>query len=364
MRRRFLAVSLSAAAVALTLSPSTAHADNRPAQGTQSGVSTAAESASVKEIRAHWTPERMRQALRNDLALPKSSQGAERSSSRSGIPPKAGARSAHAASPSTTSTTSTQFMTSAAAADEISVAQEVPYTTAPQYALVGRLFFDDPTGAPHTCSASSIVANNKNTLWTAGHCIHMGDGTGDAGWMKNFMYIPGYRDGNGPLGAWAVKTKITPNSWMESGDLKGSDYAALVLDPHPTHGNLQDRVGAFGYLFASNVTDYSDVYSAGYPGKGYNRTDFTGERMMFCYGNTVDAGPWNPLDDRLSMDCDMGEGSSGGSMVHGKNSTNPQIVGAISHHEADGNGNRISNDQFSSIHDSQAGNVIDAANAA
>ncbi|MDO0938955.1 trypsin-like serine protease [Streptomyces sp. DG2A-72] len=269
--------------------------------------------------------------------------------------------SAHASAPSAKPVNST-FATTAAAASEISVSQEVPYTTAPQYSLVGRLFYREPDGSGHSCSAAVIVSNNRNTLWTAGHCVHMGDGTGDAGWNDMLQFIPGYRDGSGPYGAWTIKSKVVNNEWMSSADFEDADYAAVVLNDHPTWGKLQDNVGAFGYTFTENLTDHPEVYAAGYPGEGYNRTDLNAERMMYCYGDTVDAGPWNPLDDRMSMDCDMGKGASGGPMIEGKNTSDPRIIGAISHYVTDDAGDRNSDDLFSSEHDSKAANTMSAAN--
>lgn len=360
--RLFRAVTLVAGTAALSLSPLTAQA--APASGTHipAGVSISKEQKSDKEIRAHWTPERLRKAARNPEEMRVLKKGHTHAAGESAPAETAGASaSAHSVKPVRTSG-STLTQQAAAAATEISVSQEVPYSTAPQYSLVGRLFFDQPDGSGHSCTAAVIVSNNRNTLWTAGHCVHMGDGSGDAGWMKNMYFIPGYRDGSGPYGAWTVKSKVVNNEWMDSGDMEDADYAAVVLNDHPTWGKLQDNVGAFGYSFTENLTDHSDVYDAGYPGEGYHRTDLNAERMMFCYGDTVDAGPWNPFDDRMSMDCDMGKGSSGGPMIEGKNSTDPRIIGANSHYATDGSGNRASDDLFSSEHDSKAANTMTAAN--
>ncbi|MFJ5901409.1 trypsin-like serine peptidase [Streptomyces sp. NPDC093064] len=244
-------------------------------------------------------------------------------------------------------------------APKISVSQEVPYTTAPQYSLVGRLFFKHPDGSDHSCSAAVIVSKNRNTLWTAGHCVQQRDGSGAAGWNTMTSFIPGYRDGSGPYGSWTIKSKVVNDKWMDTGWTYDADYAAVVLNDHPTWGKLQDRVGAFGYTFTAGLTDHAEVFAAGYPGEGYKRPEFNAERMMFCYGETVDAGPWNPLDDRMSMDCDMGHGSSGGPWIENKNTGDPRIIGTISHHEDSAAGRK----QFSSEHDSKAANTISTANS-
>jgi hypothetical protein len=138
--------------------------------------------------------------------------------------------------------------------------------------------------------------------------------------------------------------------------------AAIVLKPDATYGNLQDKVGGLGYRFG-NQTDYSNVFSYGYPGDGYHRTDMTGERMMYCFGNTEDAVPYWPIDNRLRMHCDMGHGASGGPMFIGAMNYNPQIIGANSHFESDATtGQRIDDSLFSSLHDANAVAVINNAN--
>jgi V8-like Glu-specific endopeptidase len=348
------ATTLAAITTALALTPITAQAADKPQPKEDQNVTVAKESSTDREIRRYWTPERLKNA--KDY-IPKT-QGRHTASSDSQA---SGTSKIFATAPAAKpKNTTTQNL----AATEIAVAQEVPYTTSPAYSIVGKLFFTVPNSTTERrCSASVIVSNNRNTLWTAGHCAHLGDGSGSAGFMENMYFIPGYRDGNGPYGAWTVKYKVVNNDWMDNGDSFDSDYAALVLNPHPTHGRLQDKVGALGYLFQENVTDHNDVYSAGYPGEGYNRTDFTGERMYYCYGNTVDAGPWNPLDDRMSMDCDMGKGSSGGPWITGKSSTDPRIIGNNSHAELDPNtGQRIDDDLFSSEYDSKSANTINTAN--
>lgn len=356
--RRTATLTAATASAALLAFPAQAVPSQN--QTVPPGVSISTEKRTDKEVRSYWTPERMREAINNSSDMPElkksqiptGKQQSEREQQEKHV--NASARSAKPADSQNLQTMATS---------EISVAQEVPYTTSPQYSLVGRLFYKQPDGSPHACSAAVIVSNNRNTLWTAGHCVHMGDGSGSAGFMNTMTFIPGYRDGSGPYGEWTIKSKIVNDDWMASGDAINSDYAALVLNDHPTHGKLQDKVGAFGYYFGENITDHSDVYDAGYPGEGYNRTDMNGARMMYCSGNTVDASSFNPFDDRMSMDCDMGKGASGGPMVIGNNSGNAQIIGTNSHYMDDDAGNRASDDLFSSEHDTKAGNTIDAANS-
>ncbi|MBC9731380.1 trypsin-like peptidase domain-containing protein [Streptomyces sp. TRM68367] len=356
---RFAAAA--AATLAIAVWPTAAHAATATSTSTEQGVDSHEAERTDAQIRAYWTPERMADALRHPVdapTAPASTTTAPRH--EASVPSRPMTASARGILPKTT----TSYSTTAATAT-VSVSQEVPYSTNPAYSLVGKLFFDQPDGSHHVCSASSIVSSNKNTIWTAGHCVHLGNGSGDAGWSQNVYYVPGYRDGNGPYGAWTSAHMYAPSTWTADGDLKESDMAAIVLNSHPTYGSLQTALGgALGYTFADNATDYSDVYTMGYPQDGYQRTDLNGERMMYCEGDSVDASYFNPFDDRLKVDCDMGHGASGGPLVYGTSAGNPQIVGAVSHHESDSNGNRLSDDLFSSEHGANAAAVIRAANAA
>ncbi|MEV5610412.1 hypothetical protein [Streptomyces sp. NPDC052225] len=327
------------------------------------GVAVHSVEESAAQVREHWTPQRRAAAIADPTPLLKARPSAAGTNgAKNAAPDKRVLASADAARPTSKSRT-TEGISPTAAADEISVAQEVPYSTSFPNVIVGRLFFDTPDGKPHTCTASVIVSDNKRTLWTAGHCVHKGDGSGDAGWASNVEFVPGYKDGQEPWGRWYADKLIAPESWTNDGDSKTADLAAIVLKSDATYGNLQDDVGGLGYVFGTE-TDHADVTTYGYPGDGYHRTDMTGERMMFCHGDTEDAVDWWPLDDRLKMDCDMGHGASGGPMFTGALSGNPQIVGANSHFEADAStGERLNDDLFSSQHDVLASNVIDKANS-
>lgn len=354
---RLAATAVAAAALAVIAVPTTASAAPTVTERTATGVDIYTSQASDKEIREHWTPERMKRALASPMDAPKAKPGkgpvdspAKRmklSASAKGVMPKA---------------TTTQL--NAATATTVPVAQEVPYTNNPAYNTVGKLFFDLPDGTPKVCSASSILSNNKNTIWTAGHCVHLGNGSGDAGWMRNIEYVPGYRNGEEPLGRWTAKHMYAPTTWTVDGDTKESDMAAIVLNPTLVYGTLENAVGgALGYQFTENGTDFTDVHTVGYPVEGNNRTDLDGERMMYCRGNTTDNSYFNPFDDRIAISCDMEGGASGGPYIDNLTEGAPIIIGAVSHHEEDQAGNRINDKLLSSEHGANAAAVINAANA-
>lgn len=365
-------LTTTAACTAVLLAGLVAPASAAVPAATPSGVGVDIETKSPEEVLAYWTPERMKRALAAPERLPSVPAGNGKSerafagtsaaeaehvtASADAVQPAAGAAS------STLSTVSSTVSAQAAAAADIAVAQDVPASTSIPNVVVGKLFYTEPDGSAGACSASVIVSDTANTVWTAAHCVHLGDGSGDAGWFSNFQFIPGYKDGQEPWGVWVADREYAPTEWLEEGDSEESDMAAVVLSPSDTYGNIQDNIGALGYQFGS-VTDYDEAFTVGYPGEGYNRTDMDGEQMMYCFGNTEDASSLNPLDDRLKMDCDMGKGASGGPMFIGALSSNPQIVGANSHYESDATTDeRLDDDLFSSTHDANAVAVINAVN--
>ncbi|MGP3980103.1 hypothetical protein [Streptomyces sp. KR80] len=198
-----------------------------------------------------------------------------------------------------------------------------------------------------------IVSNTKNAVWTAAHCLHAGKG---GGFYKNFVFIPAYKNGLTPWGWWFQDRVIVPSKWAIYSDYYSSDLGALIVKKDLLYGNLQDAIGAYGYNFSDGPA-YSDVHSYGYPADGYNRPDSDfgdGEYLMYCRGNTVDGGPWDLLDERLRMNCDMGHGASGGPMVTGIATGNVRIVGVNSHRYTTSSGAWADNHLYSSEHASEA----------
>jgi hypothetical protein len=364
-RRAFFTLTAAAALGASALSVPAA-ATGSAGKTADTAVTVAKAKKTVPDLRKYWTPERMKVAKPVPMPrVPKPSSAAQvptsphlrevpSTVSADAEPPKKAAESRLGALSST--------------ATEISVSQKWPgpLISWPMNAT-GKLFFDDLSGEPHECTASVIVSNTKSALWTAGHCIHEGTG-GQAGFYQNVAFAPAW---NGdapdpaPWGMWDASNLIVPDAWANDETDKSliADFGAVVLSPLPEYGNIQNAIGGYGYSFGSG-SDYQDILDFGYPGDGYNRpdSDFNdAKNLFFCEGNVEDASNFNPLDNRMKMDCDMGHGASGGPMLEGF-PINPQIVGANSHFEANDAGQRISDALFSSEHGVLAVNVINKVN--
>ncbi|MER8073759.1 hypothetical protein ABTZ59_36670 [Streptomyces sp. NPDC094034] len=351
---RLAAATASISLLAIVI-PTTALAAPATPERTTIGVDVYTSKKTDKQIRDYWTPARMKEALSNPAEAPAKSNHSRRTSVESGTQRQELTASVPARG-------FTRERQAKAAVEPISVSREAPVGPP----VVGKLIFTHPNGDVGSCSAASIVSDNENTIWTAGHCIHEGDGSGDAGWMTDILYVPGYRDGAEPIGVWTVAHQYAASAWTQDGDEYEADMAAIVLNTHTSRGTLESAVGAaFGYRFTENETDYPDTLAIGYPNEGYQRTDLNGERMMHCVGETTDASFLNPFDDRIKMDCDMGRGASGGPYVYGEDPFDPRIVGASSHYEGNlTTGQRNSDDLFSSEHGAYAAAVINTANGA
>ncbi|MFF4758432.1 hypothetical protein [Streptomyces sp. NPDC001292] len=144
-----------------------------------------------------------------------------------------------------------------------------------------------------------------------------------------------------PWGKWTATKKVAPTQWTADGDFADADMAAFNVAVPSGYTSLTAAVGALGYRFGAG-SDFSDVIDSGFPGEGYKRTDMDGFKQFYCTGNAEDASDWNPLDDRVKVDRDMGKGASGGPIA----TTEAQIISANSHYETEDDGVTRKNDDL------------------
>lgn len=370
-RSAVTALLLAVALIPATLT--TASADEKPAPAGPD-VTIGKQTTDPQKVRDFWTPERVARALANekkdqagvarDAALAKAAAEANEEKAKS----SASASHLTAEAPRILPAKKSGVSTMAAAADvpEMPVAQEVPFPQNAPAIVVGKILYIDDAGEEHGCSGASIAADGKNTVWTAGHCVHPGDGRGSDGFYDLVLFIPGYKESldtpgeyDAPWGEWVAQSFVAPEAWTQDKDYNEADLAAFTVRAPSGYTNLTDTVGALGYKFGYG-SDWPDIIDSGFPGEGYNRTDMDGYTQFYCTGDVVDAMNWNPLDNRLEMNCDMGAGASGGPMA----TTEGGIVGANSHVDIDDQDQRINDHLYSSDHGDQAVAVINAINDA
>ena len=256
-----------------------AHADISQAQ-------VRAVAAKPNDVRAYWTPARMRAALPlgldglGNLLKPKA-------------PAKAGTTTT-AAGP-----------------------------TAPR--TVGKLFFTTSAGDA-VCSASSVNTPTKNLIITAGHCTNdgpvrcgvLGGSTCPTANFTNFLFVPRYRNGAGPDGSWVGRAVLNHSAWTRSGNLD-YDHALITIAPRAGR-NLVSVIGGNGLamLYGSHQ---NRVRIWGWPAEA----PYDGSTARQCFGNTTSFD--SSGDAQLA--CPMTGGASGGPWFLSMSSASAGFIWAV-----------------------------------
>jgi len=188
----------------------------------------------------------------------------------------------------------------------------VPYTTYP-YCTIGKLFFKQGAGS-YVASAASIGGNG---IWTAGHCVHSGNGQ-PSGWSTNLVFVPGYKDGAAPFGQFTMRQLFCRTNWYQHGNPGGlfEDMGAAIMNPLPSGKKLSQVVGWLG--FAWNFPRNQVWTSLGYPAA----PPFNGQRMFQDTAPYANDGSVPGSPPTIGIGCSMTGGCSGGPWVLGLGSTN------------------------------------------
>jgi hypothetical protein len=180
---------------------------------------------------------------------------------------------------------------------------------------VGRLFFVD-RGEDSSCTATLVTSANRATAVTAGHCVHGFDLIGnDPQWTSKLLFVPGFRDGAMPYGAYAVRAVVTSAAWVADDQRSEYDQAFLVLERPVGVGQPL----AFDLPGGLPATELGYPRAARLPGH-QGRPEFTGQRVARCWGTPVEnpgTPEWPEPRGQWGVPCDMGGGSSGGPRLAG-----------------------------------------------
>ena len=174
----------------------------------------------------------------------------------------------------------------------------------------GKIFGSLP-GGDYSCSGTVITSPLRNLVVTAGHCV-FGQGT----FADNWVFIPGYRNGNAPLEVWPANNLYAPNGWTQTESFT-FDIGMATLDPVGGQ-NIETLLGSRGVAFNDAANQTWDMF--GYPARP-NPTDdgfgdYDSERLIVCDNATSqlieDPGDGPSIGAAL---CFMQQGSSGGGWV-------------------------------------------------
>ncbi|MEU3843908.1 serine protease [Streptomyces sp. NPDC028635] len=130
----------------------------------------------------------------------------------------------------------------------------------PPSARIGALFHAGTTdwAGEHFCTASVVHSPHRDLIVTAAHCLS-GDGSEDE---DDLVFVPGYRYGKAPYGAWPVQRMMLPDGWQAERS-EDSDVAFAVLAPRGGKA-VEDVVGANRFV-TGTTTGASTVTVTGYP---------------------------------------------------------------------------------------------------
>lgn len=242
----------------------------------------AVHTASVTEqhrARTFWTAERMREAT------PRDPEPTERAAMTLKAPRPHGSPSSVAATPA---------LASFPQAGSPWTGGGAVVTTS------GRVFFTFQ-GRTASCTGDAITSQNASTVITAGHCVKY-----QGSWHTNWVFVPGYDNGNAPYGQWTAAKTLTTPQWEASEDINYDVGTAVVA---PLNGRtLTSVVGAQGIQFNGGYN--KPMYSFGFPAA----SPYDGTKLIYCSG---DSSKDFLFSQDHSLGCNMTGGSSGGPWLTG-----------------------------------------------
>lgn len=164
---------------------------------------------------------------------------------------------------------------------------------------IGKVFFT-LGGSDYVCSGNVVTADNKSVVATAGHCVNGGD-ENNGEFATNWVFVPGYENGDAPHGKWEASELFTSNEWASSGNITYDVGFAVMGEQNGS--TIEDAVGATGIEFGAERGQSYDAF--GYPAAA----PFDGETLQSCSGSATDDPQGTGSQ---GIPCDMTGGSSGG----------------------------------------------------
>jgi hypothetical protein len=251
-----------------------------PSAGAAAPPGALAPGASARQALRFWTPARMRRARPIEVPEPSGGGLARASALTEGGDP------------------------SAAAASDFA---PVPDPTAPAFRVNGAVFIVLPHNQGFgRCSGTSVDAPNRSVVITAGHCVNEG---GPGHWFdKDWVFVPGYHDGQRPFGVFVARWIGATAPWLEGSE--NGDVGAAVVSRNERGQTLEAAVGGDRIAFGLPPDQVFDVH--GYP----VAPPFDGATQRLCaatpflghdIASFLMSGPLN-----LALTCEVTGGASGG----------------------------------------------------
>jgi hypothetical protein len=187
----------------------------------------------------------------------------------------------------------------------------------------GKVFFTKG-GAGYVCSGAVINSEARNTVFTAGHCVHGGRG---GTWHSNWVFVPNYYFNDRPVGTWYARQLWSLNGWMNDSD-NSYDIGAVVMWNNSSNQRIADVTGSQGIEWNGSRGQF--VYHWAYPAEP--NPPFNGESLQYCTGTTFNEG-FLGIGGDLGLNCNMQGGASGGIWVRAFNGTWGYTISLNSYHK-------------------------------
>ena len=174
------------------------------------------------------------------------------------------------------------------------------------------LYYDDKKGKDYVCSASAVDSPTKRIVVTAAHCVYAGKNK----YFSNWMFIPGYDNGNKPYGTFQAQHFHVLQDYIHRGNDAGSDWnsdVAFVTTKDSEQGKrLVDAVG--GHKVVTGKTTEFNATIFGYP----HNID-KGLTLQTCSKMTKDTWANRKYHFHTVTGCNLKEGASGGPWLENYN---------------------------------------------
>jgi V8-like Glu-specific endopeptidase len=266
-----------------------------------------ADATVAESIAAYWTPDRMRAAtpIEDSPQLQKAAKAFEA---------KQKADQAAGKAPKTNDGPERSFGGAEskvfAGGVEAAYNPNLPYYTPTAY-TAGKVFFTKPGIGNYVCSGTIINTEGKDTVWTAGHCVHGGSG---GGWHTNFAFVPAYDDDLAnprPYGTWTANQLWSKSAWTGSSDFS-QDIGVAIMNTNFGGWHIVDYFGGQGITVNRGKTVWENAF--GYPAEW----PYDGGNLYRCWGTTSpEWDAWFTWSQTVKIPCDMTRGSSGGGWLYG-----------------------------------------------
>ena len=176
-------------------------------------------------------------------------------------------------------------------------------TTAYPNLTAGKLFFRDPrTGGNFVCSASTL---QRRLVVTAGHCVTRASTNAALRYFyTNFLFVPAFRNGIGPVGTWTPSIVWVTNTWFHSnGSVPNAQDVGMLVMNDRNGSRIGHVTGWLGFLTNQLGRNHSTML--GYPCNldscqrmqiNHAQTFANGGNNTFIYGSAMrggsSGGPW------------------------------------------------------------------------